>query len=129
MKSETDSPSSTPPNKSIEDHLGRTLTAVNLRPPHRTEDEIRLSRAAFVMKSIAHPVRINIIRQLGNIDKLSVNQICSSLKAEQSLVSHHLSGLKSSEILSSTREGKKIFYSLEDKRVLLLLESLDQHFC
>ena len=73
-------------------------------------DPQKLEQVAFILKTIAHPLRISIISLLVANDKLCVNDICSLLSSEQSLTSHHLSNMKLSGILGSTREGKNIYY-------------------
>ena len=76
-------------------------------------DVEKLEKVAFILKTIAHPLRIGIIDLLTETDRLSVNDICEKLDAEQSLTSHHLSNMKLKGILKSEREGKNIYYSLK----------------
>ncbi|WP_338394338.1 ArsR/SmtB family transcription factor [Fulvitalea axinellae] len=85
----------------------------------------RLEKVAFVLKTIAHPLRINIISLLAKHEALCVNDICEQLGSEQSLTSHHLSNLKHSGVLKSTRKGKQIFYYLKMKEVLGVLECMN----
>ena len=73
----------------------------------------KLEKVAFVLKTIAHPMRIGIVELLTYHDKLSVNEICERLNSEQSLTSHHLSNMKLKGILSCTRDGKNMYYSLK----------------
>ncbi|MCG8474462.1 MAG: metalloregulator ArsR/SmtB family transcription factor [Cytophagales bacterium] len=87
--------------------------------------EERLERVAFVLKTIAHPLRINIIHLLSKHEALCVNDICEKLSSEQSLTSHHLSNLKHSGVLKSVRKGKQIFYYLKMKEVLGVLDCMN----
>ena len=77
-----------------------------------TLDPEKLERVAFILKTIAHPLRISIISLLVANKKMCVNDICEMLSSEQSLTSHHLSNMKLSGILGSVREGKNIYYFL-----------------
>ncbi len=88
-----------------------------------------LERAAFILKTVAHPVRLGILKLLEKKERLSVNQICEGLKVEQSLISHHLSNMKLKGILSSKREGKNVFYSLREKNILNLFKCLEGCKC
>ncbi len=48
---------------------------------------------------------------------LSVGEIVSALRVSQPTVSHHLSILREARLVDSRREGKQIFYSLNQKRI------------
>lgn len=86
----------------------------------------KLEYVAFILKTIAHPLRIGIIDLLTHNEKLCVNDICDKLNSEQSLTSHHLSNMKLKGILSSTREGKNIFYSLKLKEVIEVINCMNR---
>lgn len=85
----------------------------------------RVEKIAFVLKTIAHPMRVGIIDLLNEHDKMSVNDITSYLGLEQSLTSHHLANMKMKGILGSKREGKNIFYFLRMKEVVDLIKVLE----
>ncbi|GAA4830739.1 metalloregulator ArsR/SmtB family transcription factor [Algivirga pacifica] len=89
----------------------------------------KIEKAAFILKTIAHPMRLRIIEILGAHEKMSVGEICSILDCEQSLTSHHLSNMRLKGILSSKREGKNIFYSLKEKDVTKILSCLENCQC
>jgi len=84
----------------------------------------KLERVAFILKAIAHPLRISIISLLMENEKLCVNEICDTLNSEQSLTSHHLSNMKLSGILGSSREGKNMFYFLKMPEVITVLNCM-----
>jgi ArsR family transcriptional regulator len=85
-----------------------------------------LEKVAFILKAIAHPMRISIISLLVANEKLCVNQICELLGSEQSLTSHHLSNMKLSGILGSMREGKNIYYYLKLKEVINVITCMNR---
>lgn len=85
----------------------------------------RLEQTAFVLKTIAHPLRLRIVALLGENERLSVNEICIELECEQSLVSHHLSLLKLKGVLQSQRNGKQIFYFLAMREVLKVIACME----
>ena len=87
----------------------------------------KLEMAAFVLKTIAHPMRIGIVDILRDGEGKSVSEICVGLgNADQSLVSHHLANMKYKGILSSKREGRNIFYKLKLHEVLSVLECMER---
>ncbi|WP_019989397.1 MULTISPECIES: ArsR/SmtB family transcription factor [Rudanella] len=78
------------------------------------EDEKRVERAAYVLKAVAHPLRIKIIQMLDEHRELNVSTIYKNLNAEQSLISHHLINMRDKGILDIRRSGKNIYYFLVD---------------
>jgi len=91
-----------------------------------TIDIKKLEHVAFILKTIAHPLRIAVIDLLTKNDKLCVNDICERLESEQSLTSHHLSNMKLKGILDSEREGKNIYYSLKLKEVTEVINCMSK---
>jgi len=89
----------------------------------------KLKRIAFILKTVAHPMRLGIVHLLETHPKLSVSEICESLGTEQSLTSHHLQKMKDKGILSSKRDGRNIYYSLKEKDVSLIIECLENCQC
>lgn len=84
----------------------------------------KMEKVAFILKTTAHPTRIAIVQQLAAHESLSVTELSERLRVEQSLLSHHLSGMKLKGILSSTRDGKNIYYSLKMREVISVIQCL-----
>ena len=84
----------------------------------------KMEKVAFILKTTAHPTRIAIVQLLAAHKSLSVSDISERLNVEQSLLSHHLSGMKLKGILSSTREGKNIYYALKMREVIDVIQCL-----
>jgi ArsR family transcriptional regulator len=89
----------------------------------------KFEKAAFILKTVAHPMRLAIVELLTNNDSLSVNEICEKINGEQSLVSHHLINMKLKGILQSSREGQFIHYSLKLKEINTLLDCVQNCTC
>ncbi|MEL6988449.1 MAG: metalloregulator ArsR/SmtB family transcription factor [Bacteroidota bacterium] len=89
----------------------------------------KLERIAFILKTVAHPLRLGIIHLLEQYPRLSVNEICESLGSEQSLTSHHLQNMKLKGILSAKKEGRNVMYSLKERDVSLIIECLENCNC
>lgn len=85
-----------------------------------------LSRVAQILKTISHPVRLEILEILEIEEPLSVSIIQSRLSAEveQSMLSHHLIKMKDKGILASIKNGKSIYYSLADRQLLKIFECM-----
>lgn len=84
----------------------------------------KMEKVAFILKTTAHPTRIAIVQLLAQQESLSVTEISEKLRVEQSLLSHHLSGMKLKGILSSHREGKNIYYALKMHEVVDVIQCL-----
>jgi DNA-binding transcriptional ArsR family regulator len=96
-------------------------------PPHDAELNLtteKMEKVAFILKTTAHPTRIAIVQLLSTHESLSVTDISNKLEVEQTLLSHHLTGMKLKGILSSHREGKNIFYALKMREVIDVIQCL-----
>lgn len=89
----------------------------------------KLEKAAYILKTIAHPLRLTIIEYLTVKDELSVSQICELLQAEQSLVSHHLQNLKLKGLLASRKEGVSMYYKLKEKGLIEIIRCVEKCNC
>lgn len=72
-----------------------------------------LESAASMLKAIAHPMRVAIIKLLEEGEKKTVTEIHNILNIEQSTTSHHLGILKDKGVLASKRAGKNTYYFLK----------------
>ena len=84
----------------------------------------KMEKVAFILKTTAHPTRIAIVQLLAAHECLSVTDISGRLAVEQTLLSHHLSGMKLKGILSSHREGKNVLYALKMREVIDVIQCL-----
>jgi DNA-binding transcriptional ArsR family regulator len=89
----------------------------------------KLEKAAYILKTVAHPTRLAVVDLLNLNARLSVNDIGDILKVEQSLLSHHLTTMKLKGILRSEKEGQNVFYSLKEKDVTKLIACIEHCDC
>jgi DNA-binding transcriptional ArsR family regulator len=88
------------------------------------EEEKKIEKAAYVLKAVAHPLRIRIILMLHESKELNVSTIYKNLNAEQSLISHHLINMRDKGILDIRRSGKNIYYFLVDSSVADIIDCI-----
>ncbi|MEL6656150.1 MAG: metalloregulator ArsR/SmtB family transcription factor [Bacteroidota bacterium] len=93
------------------------------------EEADKLARIAFILKVVAHPLRLSIVHILEQQPELSVSDICKILGSEQSLTSHHLQNMKLKGILASRRDGRSVLYSLKERDVSLIIKCLEHCQC
>jgi DNA-binding transcriptional ArsR family regulator len=60
-------------------------------------------------------------------EEKSVSEIVEEVGASQSLVSHQLSVLKNADLVSTRKDGTKVFYRLADEHVDMLLKIVHEH--
>lgn len=77
-----------------------------------------------IFKALAHPIRIKIVRSLIN-GALCVCDLNDNVEFSQSNLSQHLKILRDAGILKSEKEGLKIMYSIKDKRVIELINIVE----
>ena len=90
-----------------------------------TYDET-LYQLADLFKVFGDPTRIRILSVLSK-QELCVQDIADALSMTQSAISHQLRILKQSALVKFRREGKTIFYSLEDEHVRSILSLGMEH--
>jgi DNA-binding transcriptional ArsR family regulator len=93
------------------------------------QNKAKLEKAAYILKAVAHPVRLAVIDLLSNHNQMSVNEICDALLCEQSLLSHHLINMKLRGILQSNKEGLNVYYSLKEKEITKLIACVENCDC
>ncbi len=80
-----------------------------------------------IFKLLSDPSRIRILSVLSRRKSLSVGSIANLLGMEISLVSHHLSTLKTPGFVKPRKEGKQVFYSIEDDCIIDILQRAHDH--
>ena len=81
---------------------------------------------AELFKMFADSTRIKILYDLFDGEK-NVSEICEDIEMNQSAVSHQLKALKTGKLIKSRREGKAIYYSLDDDHVKTIIEMGKEH--
>ena len=88
-------------------------------------DMKELKQASKVFRAINHELRLKVIKLLEDNEKLSVTQIYFKLRIEQSVASQHLAILRESHLLNFTREGKNIYYTLNQQKLDAVLRAVE----
>jgi DNA-binding transcriptional ArsR family regulator len=80
-------------------------------------DFVNLKKAAMILRALNHKLRQQIVRLLDENKKLTVTEIYVQLRLEQSVASQHLAILRKAGIVSTERDGKFIYYTVNDERI------------
>ena len=89
------------------------------------KSEREVNKLISFLKIISERNRLKILCLLKRGEKC-VCEIWQCLKLPQNLVSHHLKTLKDFNLISSRKEGVKIFYKLNKKVIKKYLKLLDE---
>jgi ArsR family transcriptional regulator len=77
------------------------------------------SNLADVFSALSDPTRLRIISVL--LEKeMNVGEIASQLAMTESAVSHQLRGLRQMHLVRSRKDGRQVFYALDDDHVAKL---------
>ena len=88
--------------------------------------EVELYNLSDLFRIFADSSRIKVLYSLMD-GELCVNDIAQILNLSQSSVSHQLRVLKDAKLVKFRREGKIIFYSLDDEHVQQILSMGMEH--
>ena len=89
------------------------------------EDNLQiLEEEADLLKALAHPIRLVIVKGLMNEEGYNVSKMQHCLKIPQSTLSQHLARLREADILSSERNGLERNYYVVDEQVKKVVKVL-----
>jgi ArsR family transcriptional regulator len=91
----------------------------------RTEN---IEQASDAMQAMAHPLRLKILCLVGS-NELNVQEIVDAVGTSQSNISQHLAILRDRGILLSRKDANKVFYRVEDPRILKMISLTRDIFC
>lgn len=85
-------------------------------------EEIRLDynnlrKTLLVIRSVNHKLRQQMIHLLTEHPRLTVTEMYIKMRLEQSIASQHLAILRRSNIVTTKRVGKCVYYSLNKDRL------------
>lgn len=102
-------------------HQDRVDQVTETLPPQQVLEEL-----GGFFKVLTDPTRLKILYALGT-GELCVFDLSVSTGASVSSVSHHLANLKQARVVKSRRDGRVIYYSLDDDHVNSILTFAKEH--
>ncbi|OBT07964.1 transcriptional regulator [Vibrio sp. UCD-FRSSP16_10] len=88
----------------------------------------RADKVASVLKVLSHSERLMVVCQLIEGEK-GVPDLLQTSCLNQSALSQHLKVLRDNELVQVRKQSQKVFYSLKNKQVEQLVQSLYQIYC
>lgn len=98
------------------------INKVKLEEPNNEEIE----NLSNMFKLFADNTRLRIICSILNTE-LCVCDLCELLELNQSTVSHQLQILRNAKLVKYRREGKQIYYSLQDEHIEQIISTSLAH--
>jgi ArsR family transcriptional regulator len=82
---------------------------------------------ASIFQALAHPTRIAVLELLRD-GEVSARVLQERLGVEQANLSQHLGILRSRRIVTSRKEGNQVFYSLQSRVLVEVLDIMRRYY-
>ncbi len=82
----------------------------------RLIDGLTATRLARTFKALSDPTRVRIISALSH-NELCVHELAACLGMSQSAVSHQLRTLREMRLVRRRKEGRHVYYTLDDEHI------------
>lgn len=86
------------------------------------------AEASALLRALANPDRLLLLCQLSQGERC-VGDLEEELGIQQPTLSQQLTVLRTQELVSARRDGKRIFYSVSDPKALAVVATLYRLFC
>ncbi|MGD9947400.1 MAG: ArsR/SmtB family transcription factor [Desulfobulbus sp.] len=87
-----------------------------------------ISTIAALLKSMAHPIRLEILCRLRE-GELTVADLQTTVQTSDGNLSQHLAILRNQGIITCRRQANYIYNRISDARTLALINSLQAIYC
>lgn len=84
-------------------------------------------RLAALFRMLGDPGRVRILVALAEAGEMRVGDLCAVVGAPETTVSHALRLLRTAGIVRNRREGRNVYYDLDDAHVRELLDLSREH--
>lgn len=89
-------------------------------------DETTAAYVAELFRAFSDTTRVRIVSALIS-SEFNVGSLSSALDISESAISHHLRGLRLMHLVQSRRDGKEIYYRLNDPHIIALFQQGVNH--
>ncbi len=76
-----------------------------------------MKKAALVLRALNHKLRQQIMKLIDEHGKMTVTELYVKMRLEQSVASQHLAILRKAGFVKTDRDGKFIYYSVNESRM------------
>ena len=89
-------------------------------------DEHTAAHVAELFRAFSDTSRVRILFAL-TTQEINVNALAMLVGISESAVSHHLRSLRQMELVVARREGKEVYYRIEDEHIISLFQEGVKH--
>ncbi|MFN5333903.1 MAG: ArsR/SmtB family transcription factor [Bacteroidota bacterium] len=82
-------------------------------------------KSTLIFRALNHKLRQQILSLLAERKKMTVTELYEQLLLEQSVVSQHLAILRRTGFVTTKKEGKFVWYMIQEKRIEQVIKVLD----
>ena len=94
--------------------------------PHPILDEHTAAHVAELFRSFSDTSRVRILSALSQ-QEMNVGALAVVVGISESAVSHHMRGLRQMGLVVARREGKEVYYHIEDEHIIALFTQGVKH--
>jgi DNA-binding transcriptional ArsR family regulator len=80
-------------------------------------DLLNVKKAALILRAVNHKLRQQMLKLIDEQGKMTVTDLYLKLRLEQSVASQHLAILRKAGFVTTDRNGKFIYYSVNASRL------------
>ena len=92
------------------------MTSGDPANPPTAIDEHTATLLAEIFRALSDPSRIRIISALSG-GEMNVGALAVEVGVSESAVSHHLRGLRQMRLVRARKEGRQVYYALDDEHI------------
>jgi DNA-binding transcriptional ArsR family regulator len=89
-------------------------------------DEHTAAHVAELFRSFSDTSRVRILSAIA-AQELNVGTLAKIVGISESAVSHHMRGLRQMGLVKSRRDGKEVYYRIEDEHIIELFQQGVRH--
>lgn len=89
-------------------------------------DEHTAAHVAELFRAFSDSSRVRILSVIIE-QEMNVSQLAEIIGVSESAISHHLRGLRQMQLVTARRNGKEVFYSVDDSHIITLFQQGVRH--
>ncbi len=89
-------------------------------------DEHVAAHVAELFRAFSDTSRVRILSALSNCE-MNISALAKAVGISESAVSHHMRGLRQMQLVRSRRDGKEVFYRIDDEHIIALFQQGVKH--
>lgn len=91
-----------------------------------TLDEHTAAHVAELFRAFSDTSRVRILSAIMGRE-MNVSQLANLVGVSESAVSHHMRGLRQMRLVKARRDGKEVFYTVDDPHIIELFQQGIRH--